>query len=112
MENWMQKFENKQEETYEEMIRNELDPLLDLVDHSNIYRVTDMEKALARIVELYEKLEKSGLEYDKKDMILKKKQLVELRFKIKKEEHMESHESESWNEFEKEEQERDDDEER
>ena len=61
MENWMQKFENKKEETYEEMIRNELDPLLDLVDHSNIYRVTDMEKALACIVELYEKLEKSGL---------------------------------------------------
>ena len=112
MENWMQKFENKQEETYEEMIRNELDPLLDLVDHLNIYKVTDMEKALARIVELYEKLEKSGLEYDKKDMILKKKQLAKLRFKIKKEEYMESHESESWNEFEKEEQERDNDEER
>lgn len=108
MENWMQKFENKKEETYEEMIRNELDSLLDLIDHSNIYRVTDMEKA----VELYEKLEKSGLEYDKKDMILKKKQLAELRFKIKKEEHMKLHESESWNEFEKEEQERDDDEER
>ena len=108
----MQKFENKQEETYEEMIRNELDPLLDLVDHSNIYRVTDMEKNLTRIVELYEKLEKSGLEYDKKDMILKKKQLAELRFKIKKEEHMKLHESESWNEFEEEEQERDDDEER
>lgn len=104
----MQKFENKKEETYEEMIRNELDSLLDLIDHSNIYRVTDMEKA----VELYEKLEKSGLEYDKKDMILKKKQLAELRFKIKKEEHMKLHESESWNEFEKEEQERDDDEER
>ena len=108
MENWMQKFENKKEETYEEMIRNELDSLLDLIDHSNIYRVTDMEKA----VELYEKLEKSGLEYDKKDMILKKKQLAELRFKIKKEEHMKLHESESWNEFEKEEQEREDDEER
>ena len=104
----MQKFENKKEETYEEMIRNELDSLLDLIDHSNIYRVTDMEK----VVELYEKLEKSGLEYDKKDMILKKKQLAELRFKIKKEEHMKLHESESWNEFEKEEQERDDDEER
>lgn len=104
----MQKFENKKEETYEEMIRNELDSLLDLIDHSNIYRVTDMEKA----VELYEKLEKSGLEYDKKDMILKKKQLAELRFKIKKEEHMKLHESESWNEFEKEEQEREDDEER
>ena len=86
MENWMEKFENRQEETYEETIRDELDPLLDLVDHSSIYRVTDMEKALTRIVELYEKLEKSGLEYDKKDMILKKKQLVELRFKIQKRE--------------------------
>ena len=112
MENWMQKFENKQEETYEETIRDELDPLLDLVDHSSIYRVTDMEKALTRIVELYEKLEKSGLEYDKKDMILKKKQLAELRFEIQKREHMESHESESWNEIEEEEQEGYDEEER
>ena len=112
MGNWMEKFENRQEETYEETIRDELDPLLDLVDHSSIYRVTDMEKALTRIVELYEKLEKSGLEYDKKDMILKKKQLAELRFKIKKEEDMESHESETWKEIEKEEQERDDNEER
>ena len=34
------------------------------------------------------------------------------KFENKKEEHMKSHESESWNEFEKEEQERDDDEER
>lgn len=112
MENWMQKFENKQEETYEETIRDELDPLLDLVDHSSIYRVTDMEKALTRIVELYEKLEKSGLEYDKKDMILKKKQLAELRFETQKREHMESHESESWNELEEEEQEGYDEEER
>ena len=108
----MQKFENKQEETYEETIRDELDPLLDLVDHSSIYRVTDMEKALTRIVELYEKLEKSGLEYDKKDMILKKKQLAELRFEIQKREHMESHVSESWNELEEEEQEGYDEEER
>ena len=45
-------------------------------------------------------------------MILKKKQLAELRFEIQKREHMESHESESWNELEEEEQERDDDEER
>ena len=112
MENWMEKFENKQEETYEETIRDELDPLLDLVDHSSIYRVTDMEKALTHIVELYEKLEKSGLEYDKKDMILKKKQLAELRFEIQKREHMESHVSESWNEFEEEEQEGYDEEER
>ena len=59
-----------------------------------------------------EKIEKSGLEYDKKDMILKKKQLAELRFEIQKREHMESHESESWNEFEEEEQEGYDEEER
>ena len=47
----------------------------------------------------------------KKIWFLEKKQLVELRFKIQKREHMESYESESWNEFEENEK-QDDEEER
>lgn len=111
MENWMQKYENRQEKTYEEILKNQLNTLLDLVDNSVQYKMNDMQKALIRIVELYEKLKNSGYDFDEKDMIFRKKQLVELRFKIQKREHMESYESESWNEFEENEK-QDDEEER
>ena len=45
MENWMEKFENRQEETYENKLNNELDSLIDLVDNSREYNEKDMEKA-------------------------------------------------------------------
>ena len=86
MENWMEKFENRQEETYENKLNNELDSLIDLVDNSR--------------------------EYNEKDMVYRKKQLVELRFIMKKREYMGTKEASSWNEFEEEEQERYDEEER
>lgn len=108
----MEKFENRQEETYENKLNNELDSLIDLVDNSREYNEKDMEKALTRIVKIYQELKGIGLKYDEKDIVFRKKQLAELRFKIQKKEHMESHESESWNEFEEEEQEGYDEEER
>ena len=58
MENWMEKFENRQEETYENKLNNELDSLIDLVDNSREYNEKDMEKALTRIVKIYEEQEK------------------------------------------------------
>ena len=112
MENWMQKFEDKQEETYENKLNDELNSLIDLADNSREHYEKDMEKVLARIVKIYGELKSAGLKYDEKDMILRKKQLVELRFRIKKGEYMETREASSWNEFEEEEQEREDDEER
>ena len=112
MGNWMEKFENRQEETYENKLNNELDSLIDLVDNSREYNEKDMEKALTRIVKIYEELKSIGLKYYEKDMVFRKKQLVELRFIMKKREYMGTQEASSWNEFEKEEQERDDDEER
>lgn len=112
MGNWMEKFENRQEETYENKLNNELDSLIDLVDNSREYNEKDMEKALTRIVKIYEELKSIGLKYDEKDMVFRKKQLVELRFIMKKREYMGTKEESSWNEFEEEEQERYDEEER
>ena len=100
MENWMQKFENGKEKTYEDILNDRLNRLLDLVDNSREYRERDMLVAITSIVELYEKLQKCGYDFDEKDMILRKKQLAELRYKKLKREHMETQESESWNEFE------------
>ena len=112
MGNWMEKFENRQEETYENKLNNELESLIDLVDNSREYNEKDMEKALTRIVKIYEELKSIGLKYDEKDMVFRKKQLVELRFIMKKREYMGTEEASSWNEFEEEEQERYDEEER
>ena len=42
--------------------------------------------------------------YDENDYMAKKKELAEIRYKMKKQEHMESLESQSWNEYKEEEQ--------
>lgn len=110
MENWMQKYENREEKTYEDMLNDKLNRLLDLVDISREYSEDDMLVALNNIVELYEKIQKSGFDYDKNDMTFRKKQLAELKYRKLKKEHMESRESDSWNEFEKEEREVEDEE--
>ena len=77
------------------------------------YEENKMIEALSKMVELYEKQKESGLDFNEKDMILRKKQLAEIKYEKLKREHIESKESESWNEFEKnEEQEELEDEER
>ena len=113
MENWMQKYENNKEKTYVDILQSKLEKLIDLVDNAKYYEENKKIEALSKIVELYEEQKKSGLDYDEKDMIFRKKQLAEIRYRKLKREHIESKESESWNEFEKdEEQEELEDEER
>ena len=113
MENWMQKYENNKEKTEEDTLQIQLTELIDLVDSAKYYEENKKIEALSKIVELYEKQKESGLDFNEKDMILRKKQLAEIRYEKLKREHIESKESESWNEFEKdEEQEELEDEER
>ena len=113
MENWMQKYENNKEKTYVDILQSKLEKLIDLVDSAKYYEENKKIEALSKIVELYKEQKKSGLDYDEKDMIFRKKQLAEIRYRKLKREHIESKESESWNEFEKdEEQEELEDEER
>ncbi len=110
MENWMKKYEDDKEKTYEDILNDKLNRLLDLVDNSVQYKIEDMKQALTHIVKLYEKLKKCGYDFDEKDMIFRKKQLVELRFRMQKREYMKTEEADSWNEFKEEEQELEDEE--
>ena len=113
MKNWMQKYEYNKEKTEEATLKIQLAELIDLVDNTKYYEENKMIEALLKIVELYEKQKKSGLDYDEKDMIFRKKQLAEIKYEKLEREHIETKESESWNEFKKnEEQEELEDEER
>ena len=105
MENWMQKFENREEKKYEDILNEKLNKLINLVDESSEFKENDMINALSKIVDIYENLKRSGYDFDEKDMNFRKKQLAEMRYKKLKREHMETKESNSWNEFEEEEQE-------
>lgn len=100
MENWMQKFEDMEDKTYETILNRKLEKLIDLADGTKVEKEEDMIRLLMGILEIYEKLEKSGYDLDKKDMIFRKKSLAELRYKKMKKEHIESQEAESWKEFE------------
>ena len=110
MENWMKKYEDGKEKTYEDIINDKLNRLLDLVDNSVQYKVEDKKQALTHIVKLYEELKECGYDFDEKDMIFRKKQLVELRFRMQRREYMKTEEADSWNEFKEEEQELEDEE--
>ncbi len=103
MKNWMEKFENRQDLTYENILNEKLDKLIDLVDGATQYNTNSMLNALTSIVELYEKLKNNSYDFDEKDMIFRKKQLAELRYRKLKVEHMDAQESKSWNEFEEDE---------
>ncbi len=45
MENWMKKYEDDKEKTYEDILNDKLNRLLDLVDNSVQYKIEDMKQA-------------------------------------------------------------------
>ena len=101
MENWMEKYERGKDEQIERNLNTKLEKLLNLLDEAH----NDKERArvLEEIIKVYRELEFNIFEYDKRDYIDKEKQLAEIRYKIKRQEHIESIESQSWNDYEKEE---------
>lgn len=108
MDNWMRKFERSKEEKRERELNTKLEKLLELFDEA--YREKDRIKVLEEIVKVYGELITDACDYDEKDYMAKKKELAEIRYKMKKQEHMESLESQSWNEYKEEEQIEEDDE--
>lgn len=102
MDNWMGKFERSKEEQRERELNTKLEKLLYLFDEA--YREKDRIKVLEEIIKVYGELRDDACDYDEKDYMTKKKELAEIRYKMKKQEHMESLESKSWNEFKEEEQ--------
>lgn len=97
MENWMEKFERKKDEQRERELNVKLDKLLDLLDE--IQTNNDRIRVLDKIINVYEELRVEAYDYDKKDYIRKKDELAKIRYRIKKEEYMETLESKSWNEY-------------
>ena len=108
MENWMEKFERSKDEQRERELNSKLEKLLDLFDE--VYKEMDKIKVLEEILKVYGELKTDACDYDEKDYIAKKKKMIEIRDKIKKQEYMESLESQSWNEYKEEEQIEDDEE--
>lgn len=102
MNNWMEKFERSKDAQRERELNTKLEELLDFLDKA--YRVKDRVKVIDEIIKIYEKLRVEACEYDEKDYIAKKKELEEIIYKRKMEEHMDSLESQSWNEYKDEEQ--------
>ena len=96
-QNWMEKYEQHNDEKFEREINNRLETLLDLLD-----RTVDQNarvNILEGIIEEYEDLRRNIFDYDEKDYEAKKKELKETIDRIKYEEHNSSKEAESWNEF-------------
>lgn len=108
MDNWMERFERSKDEQIERELNTKLEKLLDVLDVA--YKDKERVKILEEIVKVYEELRIDACDYDEKDYIAKKKKMVEIRDKIKKQEYMESLESQSWNEYKEEEQIEDDEE--
>ena len=101
MNNWMEKFERNKDEQRERELNTKLEKLLDLLDKT--YKNEGKIKILKEIIDVYKELKVDACDYDENDYICKKKELEVLRYRIKEQEHIESIESQSWNEFEEEE---------
>lgn len=104
----MEKYERGKDEQIERNLNTKLEKLLNLLDEA--YNDEERARVLEEIIKVYRKLEFNIFEYDKRDYIDKEKQLAEIRYKIKRQEHIESIESQSWNDYEKEEKMEDDEE--
>lgn len=101
MNNWMEKYERKKDEEREEELNILLDSLLDLLDE--VYKDKDRVKIIEKILKIYDELRIEACDYNENDYKAKKKELLDIRYKIMKQNHMEDKESESWNEYKKEE---------
>lgn len=97
MDNWMEKFERNKEEQRERELNTKLKKMLNLLDEA--YRDKDRVKVIEEIIKVYDELKIDACDYDEKDYMAKKKELEEVRYKIKKQEHIESLEAQSWNEY-------------
>lgn len=106
MNNWMQKYEIEKEELREKNLNYELDKLLDSLDEQ--HKFEDRIKTIEKILNIYHELKMNACDYDERDYIAKRKQLQQERYEIMKLKYMEDKESQSWNDYKKEELEEED----
>lgn len=101
MKNWMEKYEEKQDELRQTELNSKLEELYKYLED-----VEDIQKRyniLKKIAELYEKLKIESLEYDMQEYAEVKKEISKLKYKILEINYKNSEESQSWEELKKEE---------
>jgi hypothetical protein len=101
MKNWMEKYEEKQDELRQTGLNSKLEELYKYLED-----VEDIQKRyniLKKIAEIYEKLKIESLEYDMQEYAEVKKEISKLKYKILEINYKNSEESQSWEELKKEE---------
>lgn len=101
MKNWMEKYEEKQDELRQTELNSKLEELYKYLED-----VEDIQKRyniLKKIAEIYEKLKIESLEYDIQEYAEVKKEISKLKYKILEINYKNSEESQSWEELKKEE---------
>ena len=101
MKNWMEKYEEKQDELRQTELNSKLEELYKYLED-----VEDIQKRyniLKKIAEIYEKLKIESLEYDMQEYAEVKKEISKLKYKILEISYKNSEESQSWEELKKEE---------
>ena len=100
--NWMENFDRRNDEARERMLNNQLKDSLEILDE--LKDEQKRMKILEKIVEIYATLKTEACDIDEKDYLSKQKELVNLRYKKMQEKHKQETESQSWQEFQEEEQ--------
>lgn len=101
MKNWMEKYEEKQDELRQTELNSKLEELYKYLED-----VEDIQKRyniLKKIAEIYEKLKIESLEYAMQEYAEVKKEISKLKYKILEINYKNSEESQSWEELKKEE---------
>lgn len=101
MNNWMERFEKKQDKIREDFLNNKLDSKLDLA-----YMEKDTNKViilLSEALEIYETLKMEGFNYNEVEYLKLKSELNDLKYKEMEKRNRNTKESQSWEEFKKEE---------
>lgn len=101
MKNWMEKYEEKQDELRQTELNSKLEELYKYLED-----VEDIQKRyniLKKIAEIYEKLKIESLEYDMQEYAEVKKEISKLKYRILEINYKNSEESQSWEELKKEE---------
>lgn len=105
MENWFEKYERNKDEARERELNYLLNDLL--IQYERQRDDKETIKILEKIIEIYDTLKTELFEYDAKDYLDKKKQLANLRYKKLQEEHRNSDDFKSWDEYREEEEKED-----
>ena len=101
MNNWMEKYERTKDEEKEKKLNWELNKLLDILDEQ--CRNQDKIVTIQRILNIYHELKMDVCDYDENDYNAKKELLQQVRYEIMELNYMTDKESQSWNDYKREE---------